>query len=113
MSGISSVRTGVTTALNDQYRSNSVGDRSSLSQSTNGTVARTPDSVELSSDAQMSVLLDRVKNDSPVRSDLVQQVKLQIANGTYQSTDKLSKALDSALNDMSTIFESLSRGTTE
>ena len=72
--------------------------RSSYTEST-ATVGpvRAGDKVELSRAAQyLSQLLS--KND--VRTDLVDRVKAQIADGSYETPDKIDAALDEILSDL-------------
>lgn len=56
---------------------------------------RSPDKVELSSVAS---LLSKLRN-LPVRIELVDSVRRQIADGTYESKDKLDKAVDEVIQD--------------
>ncbi len=55
------------------------------------------DRVELSRHAQ---LLDRLRQLPEVRSDLVEQIKQSIADGTYESADKLDAAIARLLEDL-------------
>ncbi len=55
------------------------------------------DRVELSKHAQ---LLDRLRQLPEVRSDLVEQIKRSIADGTYESADKLDAAIARLLEDV-------------
>ena len=55
------------------------------------------DRVELSRHAQ---LLDRLRQLPEVRSDLVEQIKQSIADGTYESADKLDAAIARLLEDV-------------
>lgn len=58
---------------------------------------RSGDKVELSRAAQyLSSLL--LKND--VRTDMVDRVKAQIADGSYETPDKIDAALDEILSDL-------------
>jgi negative regulator of flagellin synthesis FlgM len=52
------------------------------------------DRAEFSDAAQ---LLSRMPD---VRQDLVERVKAEIANGTYESDEKIDKAIDSLLEDL-------------
>ncbi len=58
---------------------------------------RTADKVELSRAAQF---LSRLVGDNPVRQDLVDRVKQQIADGTYLTSDKMDAALDELMTDL-------------
>lgn len=59
------------------------------------TVRRGTDRVEVS---QMSVYLSKLKN-LPVRQDLVDSVREQIAQGTYDTPEKLDAAISEMLGD--------------
>jgi len=55
-----------------------------------------PDKVELSSAAK---LLSKVKDLPDVREDRVEEVREQVAGGTYVNDDRLAKALDALIED--------------
>lgn len=57
---------------------------------------RTGDKVELS---RASRFLSRLIGENPVRQDLIDRVRQQIADGTYETPDKLDKAIDELLAD--------------
>lgn len=66
-------------------------------------VARGEDQVELSTEAQMlSPWLDKMKQMPAVRQDLVDQIRAQIANGSYDTPEKLSEALDGMISEAET-----------
>jgi len=54
------------------------------------------DKLELSGVSQLFQTLQT----NNVRTDLVQSVKSQIDNGTYETDDKLNSAIDKLLNDL-------------
>ncbi len=56
------------------------------------------DRVELS---QHAVLLDRLRQLPDVREDLVDEVRKAIADGTYQTDDKLTAAVEGLLPELS------------
>ena len=58
---------------------------------------RSGDQVELSSGA---TLLSKLNRGSPVRADLVARVKQEIANGTYETPEKLETAIDLIKEDL-------------
>lgn len=58
---------------------------------------RGSDSVELSSAAQ---ILGKLKGPQGVRSDLIAQVKAEIAAGTYETPEKLDIALAGLAEDL-------------
>lgn len=61
--------------------------------------ARTPetDSVDLSDRARF---LEALRTANPVRTDLVERIKGEIASGQYETEDRLNKAIDSLLSDL-------------
>ncbi|HZZ41957.1 MAG TPA: flagellar biosynthesis anti-sigma factor FlgM [Tepidisphaeraceae bacterium] len=65
--------------------------------STDGTVSRSSDRLELSGTSHLMQALKR--ND--IRTDKVAQIKSQIDAGTYESDDKLDVAADRMLDDLS------------
>jgi hypothetical protein len=63
--------------------------------SDDATVRRGSDRVEVS---QMALYLNKLKG-LPIRQDLVDSVKQQIAQGTYDTPEKLEAALNEMLGD--------------
>jgi anti-sigma28 factor (negative regulator of flagellin synthesis) len=61
-----------------------------------GSPARGIDQVDISDHAKF---LSRLK-EGPVRSDLVARVRQEIADGTYDTPERLDKALDGLLSDV-------------
>ncbi len=61
------------------------------------TPVRTADKVELSRAAQF---LSRLIGDTPVRQDLIDRVKSEIAGGTYETPEKIDAAIDELLTDL-------------
>lgn len=59
---------------------------------------RAGDAVELSRTAQ---LLSKLRDLPDVRQDLVDRVKSEIANGSYETPDKIGKAVDNLLDELS------------
>ena len=59
--------------------------------------SRGNDSVQLSTVAQM---LSKINQLPAIRQDLVDQVKNQIANGTYETQNKLNTAVQNVLKDL-------------
>jgi anti-sigma28 factor (negative regulator of flagellin synthesis) len=55
------------------------------------------DTVEISPEARLRSVLAGIPD---VRADLVARVKAEIQAGTYDTTDKLDKALDSLMDDL-------------
>ncbi len=63
-------------------------------------VVRGQDQVELSTEAQvLAPWLDKLRQIPAVRQDLVDQVKAQIASGTYDTPEKLNEALDGMIDE--------------
>lgn len=60
------------------------------------TPART-DQVELSDRAR---LLSQLRETPEIRSELVDRVRAEIADGTYLTADKLDRAADNFINDL-------------
>lgn len=58
---------------------------------------RPADSVELS---QAARYLSQLSENAPVREDLVARIRAQIANGTYETDDKINAALDAMTDDL-------------
>lgn len=58
--------------------------------------SRSSDSVEFSKASQ---LLSKLQELPETRTDLVERIRAEIKNGSYDTDDKLSAALDSAIND--------------
>ena len=63
----------------------------------NGQKPATGDTVELSTHAR---LLDRILQMPDVRMDLVERVRQAIVDGTYESDEKLSTAVERLLEDI-------------
>jgi len=59
---------------------------------------RQSDSVELS--PQVQALLDKIQAGGDVRMDKVQEIRGQLANGTYETPEKLDGATDKLLDDL-------------
>lgn len=59
-------------------------------------VGRASDSVELSSHAQ---LLGKLRSN-PIRQGLVDAARAEIADGTYETEDKLDAAIESIIEDL-------------
>lgn len=59
-------------------------------------VVRTDDAVEVS---PLATYLSKLKQN-PIREDLVSRVKAEIEAGTYDTPDKLDKALDELVQDL-------------
>lgn len=71
-------------------------------QGTQGTgqVNRGEDKVELSTEAQvLAPWLDKLKQIPAVRQDLVDQIRTQIASGSYDTPEKLNAALDGFIDE--------------
>lgn len=47
-----------------------------------------------------ALMLDRVRDLPEIRADRVQQIRAQIAAGTYETADKLSAAFDNLLDEI-------------
>ncbi len=63
-------------------------------------VSRGEDKVELSNEAQaLAPWLDKLKQIPAVRQDLVSQIRAQIADGSYDTSEKLSSALDGMIDE--------------
>jgi flagellar biosynthesis anti-sigma factor FlgM len=66
----------------------------------NGSGAHAPraaDSVEFSDAARY---LSQLKENEPVREDLVSRIRSQIESGTYESDAKLDAAIDALVDDL-------------
>lgn len=97
MSGIAPLGPGfIPPADYNQYRSNGSADAANFGASR---LERDTDSIELSPNAQRLALLDRVLNDPPVRQDLINQVRQEIASGRYDTPDKVNHAVDQLWSD--------------
>lgn len=70
---------------------------SSTSTETTQTPTRGTDTVDLSEQARY---LDALRENADVRVDLVQRIRGEIAAGTYESFDKLDKAVDGLIEDL-------------
>ncbi|MBX3390911.1 MAG: flagellar biosynthesis anti-sigma factor FlgM [Phycisphaeraceae bacterium] len=65
-----------------------------------GQVSRGEDKVELSTEAQvLAPWLEKLKQIPAVRQDLVDQIRTQIANGSYDTPEKLNAALDGMIDE--------------
>ena len=62
-------------------------------------LARGTDRVDVSPEAREATLVARLK-DLPVRSELVESARAAIANGTYETEDRLDAAIDAILEDL-------------
>lgn len=56
-----------------------------------------PDKVEFSSRAQ---IISRLKGLNPIREELVQRVRGEIASGRYETEDKIDAAIDNLAQDL-------------
>lgn len=59
--------------------------------------SRSPDRVEVS---ELSMYLSRLKDLPAVREDLVASVRKQIAEGTYETPEKLDAAIDQLAREL-------------
>ncbi len=80
-----------------QYRSNGSVDASRLPGSR---ADREEDTIELSPTARRLLLLDRLLHDPPVREDLVNRVREEIASGKYESEEKIDRVIDELWIDL-------------
>jgi negative regulator of flagellin synthesis FlgM len=64
-------------------------------ESTNVALSREADAVEISPLARFVAMA----RENPIREDLVESIRQQIAEGTYDTDDKLDKALDEMFRD--------------
>jgi negative regulator of flagellin synthesis FlgM len=71
-------------------------DRTSATPQALPTRLRRNDQAEISVVGRMLSLL----SDLPVRQDMVDRVRQEIASGTYDTPDKLQAALDTVLDDL-------------
>lgn len=63
-------------------------------------VVRGQDSVELSTEAQvLAPWLDKMNQMPAVRQDLIDKVRAEIANGSYDTDAKLNEALDGMIDE--------------
>lgn len=63
-------------------------------------VSRGEDKVELSTEAQvLAPWLEKLKQIPAVRQDLVDQIRTQIASGSYDTPEKLNAALDGMIDE--------------
>lgn len=63
-------------------------------------VNRGEDTVELSTEAQvLAPWLDKLKQMPAIRQDLVDQIRGQIANGSYDTAEKMNAALDGMIDE--------------
>jgi negative regulator of flagellin synthesis FlgM len=70
------------------------------SRASPGRSERPSDRVELSDRAR---LLNKLANLPPVRQDLIDQVKREIENGTYDTPGRVDGAIDSLADDLDLI----------
>ncbi len=70
--------------------------RSSDGAKTPPSVSSKPDSVEISPTAQ---LLGKISTFPEIRQEKVEEIRAQLANGTYDIDGKLPEAIDSFLDD--------------
>ncbi len=61
-------------------------------------VSRGTDRVDVSSQARLATMIDRVK-DLPIRSEFVDAARALIADGTYDTEDRVDQAIDKLLAD--------------
>lgn len=98
MSGIAPLGGGfIPPSDNLQYRSNGSVDSQRLSVPP---LDRDEDRVELSPTARRLLLLDRLLNDPPVREDLIDRVRAEIASGRYDSNEKIDRVIDEVWEDL-------------
>lgn len=65
-----------------------------------GQINRGEDKVELSTEAQvLAPWLEKLKQIPAVRQDLVDQIRTQIASGSYDTAEKLNAALDGMIDE--------------
>lgn len=65
-----------------------------------GQVSRGEDKVELSTEAQvLAPWLEKLKQIPAVRQDLIDQIRTQIASGSYDTPEKLNAALDGMIDE--------------
>jgi len=62
-----------------------------------GSPVRGSDRVELSSAARM---LNKLREAPGIRTQLVEDVRAQLANGTYESSAKIEESLDNLIQDL-------------
>ncbi len=58
---------------------------------------REPDSVDLSEHAR---LLETLRENNAIRTELISQVRAEIAAGTYETPERLERALDALAEDL-------------
>lgn len=80
-----------------QYRSNGSVNASRLPEPR---AEREEDTIELSPTARRLLLLDRLLHDPPVREDLVNRVRAEIAAGPYESEEKIDRVIEELWNDL-------------
>lgn len=93
MNEIPSIGPGGLTPTDSQYRHQRVSEGSDASRA-GIPLRRMPDSLDLSPTAKRLILLDRVKNDPPVREELIDRVKQEIAQDRYDSRDKIDRVIE-------------------
>lgn len=75
----------------------SVPGRDASSMIESAPTRRQPDQVEVS---QVATYLNKLRQLPPVRQDLVEAARAQIANETYDTPEKFDAALDELLKDI-------------
>ena len=65
--------------------------------STSPTSIHSADQLDISEAAQ---LISQARDAAPIRLDRVADIRAQIADGTYDTTDKLDLAVDRLLNEL-------------
>ncbi|MBL8887787.1 MAG: flagellar biosynthesis anti-sigma factor FlgM [Phycisphaerales bacterium] len=68
--------------------------------SASGQINRGEDKVELSTEAQvLAPWLNKLKQMPAIRQDLVDQIRGQIASGSYDTAEKMNAALDGMIDE--------------
>jgi len=70
---------------------------STAADSTSPTSIHAADQLDISEAAQ---LISQARDAAPIRLDRVADIRAQIADGTYDTTDKLDLAVDRLLNEL-------------
>ncbi len=94
MPDISSIGHGSTSPINRRPTENGTAARGYHSRTP--ITDRATDSVELSDHAK---LLDRLRNLPDVRQDLVNRIRQEITDGTYETPGKLDNAIDGVFKE--------------
>ena len=71
--------------------------QSTAADSTSPTSIHAADQLDISEAAQ---LISQARDAAPIRLDRVADIRAQIADGTYDTTDKLDLAVDRLLNEL-------------